>query len=447
MKEFFIPGLDQQVIQMRHDFHEARRQDLLAVVRHRRSEIIKEDGGSVALSESSSLAKGTLTKGLTSPKNAGFAPKLKKPGLIPPHEENPFEVYTAPGAPPFIAPFVNTHAFFKKWNAELDPNNEPPKAEQPKAANEKSSASLTSPLSPGSSQKLPQSRPRLFAGEFIQTPAMFREDPDEENFLKQVKHMRICDGNSRVEHDFAKNTENHLVVLRNDEARSRGAQQNGQKTIVTKRNKMQVHAYQRLMNDYLENRDKREHRETQQRPSHLPRNVQHDARMQIVFLSNVDAMSNVIKRQNDHLKEGTDIDHSRVEKLAHQHIIKKMSVAQGSMAERLRWRENHHEKVTVAGAQFEEEKLRLFLQREEDLKRRRAVADNRGFLRKELNRCRQINRDSNEELRTRKGAFLKDQEQWLKAEKYGRTLSPQSTLTHSHSLPALSSCSSPLGHR
>merc|ERR1712151_866438 len=115
-------------------------------------------------------------------------------------------------------------------------------------------------------------------------------------------------------------------------------------------------------------------------------------------------------------------------KLAHAHVIKKMSVAQAVMAERLRWRENHHEKVTIAGEQYEAEKLQLFLQREEDLKRRRAVADDRGKLRKELQRCRQINRDSNEELRTRKGAYLRNKEKQLKFEKFH---SPQSSMTFS----------------
>lgn len=430
MKEFFLPGLDPQVIQMRHDFHEARRQDLLAVVRHRRMENLRSAGESPSLS--SSALRG---KGMKSPKSQSIL-RPKTSGLIPPGEENPFEAYVTPGAPPFIAPFVHTYAFFQKWNDALAPSKE-----MPKDPNATSSQSLASPT--GSLDLASSSSPPLYAGRLIQTPSMFRDDPDEENFLRQLNHMRTCDGNSRVERDFAKNTENHLVVLRNDEERARGSQQSNAKTIVKNVNKMQVHTFQRLMNDWLENREKREHRETFMRPSHLPRNAQHDARNQLAFLNAVDIMSKVVKRQTDHLHKGTEVDHARTEKLAKQRVIKKMSVAQSSMAERLRWRENHHEKVTLAGERLEAEKMRMFLQREEDLKRRRAVADDRGKLRMELQRCRQINRDCNEELRTRKGAYLKSKGQQLKAEKF--IYSPQSSMTLSRSLPALSPSSSPVG--
>jgi hypothetical protein len=288
------------------------------------------------------------------------------------------------------------------------------------------------------------------AGEYanVATPAQFRAAPNEDKFMGMLTSMRVCNGNDRVEYDFAKNTENHLVVLRNDEERARNKTHGEAKTIVQKRNKMQVHATKRLLNDWVENRDKREHRELNMRPTHFPRNTKHDARCQLAFVNTVDSMSKMVKRQNDHLHEGTHIDQEREKRLAHDHVIKKMSVAQSVMAERLRWRENHHEKVTVAGEKYEAEKYQLFLQRAEDAKRRQAVADDRGKLRKELHRCRQINRDANEELRTRKHEWQKKKE---KQEKFDKHFSPQSSMSLSTgSLPALSpalsrSFSSPVG--
>lgn len=82
-----------------------------------------------------------------------------------------------------------------------------------------------------------------------------------------------------------------------------------------------------------------------------------------------------------------------------------------SMEERLRWRECHHENVTVKTEKYEAEKKRMFEQREADFQRRRAISDNRGDLRKELNGLRDTNRQMNEELRTRKWTYEKQKKE------------------------------------
>jgi hypothetical protein len=230
---------------------------------------------------------------------------------------------------------------------------------------------------------------------------------NEDYFMDQLQLMRKCSGNDRVEHDFAKNTENHLVVIRGDEAKARGASQQNDKVGVHHANKHQEETFERLMNDTLGSRAKREHRENASRPASLPRNYKAMARHQMIFEAQAEQMQELTKKRSRHKEKKTAEQHARTERLVNERIMKKMVCAQQSMEERLRWRELHHENVTLKGQRYEAEKLQMFQQRQEDQARKMAISDNRGGLRKELHKIRHINRQMNDALRARKAAYQK----------------------------------------
>jgi len=279
--EYNLPGVDPLIVRMRHDFHEARRQDLLAVVRHRRQAMLLGDGtlklddpGSPA-----SLSFGGSTAGSfggTSPKSwkklitSPMALRPKSPGLIPAGEHNPAAAFPAPGAPPNIAPFPNTYEYFGSWNKELAASEPPPQ--------EGSNSSPASPTtnqsmaSPGAGDGAQGQSAGKNAPATPQSPNTNRKgstapmQANEEHFLQQLHDMRTCDGNDRVEHDFATNSENQLVSLRADADKSRAAVQHEERRLVKKRNHMQEHTFERLLGDCFDNRDKREVRENYSRP-------------------------------------------------------------------------------------------------------------------------------------------------------------------------------------
>jgi len=234
-----------------------------------------------------------------------------------------------------------------------------------------------------------------------------RMEANEPYFLNQLEQMRTCLGNDRVEHDFAKNTENHLVVIRSDNDKARAASQTIDRETVQCRNSMQEHCFERLMGDFLGNRACRDHREASSRPAHIPKDEKAAARHQIVMENQCTQMKAQVDYRVNYIKEKMDTQHARTERLADQYVKKKMEYAQQTMMERLRWRANHHEHVTVKGQRYEAEKIKLFAQREAHFQKRQAVADNRSSLRQELYRLRHTNREMNEELRNRKHAYEK----------------------------------------
>lgn len=479
--EFDLPGLEPQVVTMRHDFHEARRQDLLTVGRHRRQALIlgEDVGGTLkldlapptsptALTTSRSVGNLSATMGSTSPKspkqhkNTGLGATAKavkevvtlnrplSPGLITPGDRNPYAGYKAPGSPPGIAPFPNTYDFFIEWQKELDPFKPVDRSEK-EDTSELGSSVVNSPntsqvLDFPSSGSMPardlvdlaantQANGLNGTGDVAMDTtagsaelgmsiseegtikrankgekqplgkAFTRTVPDEQVFMAQLEAMRTCNGTDRVEEDFAKNTENHLVTLRNDHEKARQAEQGNDKLTVKWRNDMQEATFDRLLGDYFDNRGKRDHREHHSRPADRPRNIKAEARHQIVFENNAVAMKAMVNKRVNYLETQTEKHHKRIEHIANDNIQTKMRCAQTTMAERLRWREFHHVNVTVKGQRYEEEKLRMFKEREAYMAKRLAVADGSGKLRKELHRIRHINRQMNEEMRARKEAY------------------------------------------
>ena len=78
--------------------------------------------------------------------------------------------------------------------------------------------------------------------------------------------MRTCNGNSRVEHDFAKNTENRLVAVRHDQERARSASQHDDRRLAKRMNTMSGHCFDRLLGECFDNRNNRDLRESISRP-------------------------------------------------------------------------------------------------------------------------------------------------------------------------------------
>jgi hypothetical protein len=402
LSEFQIKGLDPQVASMRHDYHEARRQDLLAVLRHRRQKLLLADDVSLPTSTTSpapTLLGSTAGSNMMSKSGLKSAaspqpPKKRSPGLIAPGEHNPMDAFVAPGSPPASAPFVRTYDFFNYWHKELDPHKETPKELELDED--------------GSPKKNPT--PQLYTsgtcvGSTSYNPSQNKMQAHEESFHEQLKMMRTCSGNGRLEHDFAKNTENNLVALRADADKARTASQANDRLSTKCKSSMEKHTFSRLKRDTLENKAYREHREVMSRPASLPRNLQAEARHQLVFESIGKIQKAQVDRRRDFYGKEMEVTHARTEKLVQESLNTKIAFAQQTMHDRLRWRENHHINVTLKHAKYEEDKKRMFLQREEDFVRRQAISDNRGAIRQELHRMRHIDRQQTEERRARKMAY------------------------------------------
>jgi len=449
-EEFNLPGLEPTIVNMRHGFHEARRQDLLAVVRHRRQAMMlgTDPGGTLKLDPSSPTALGWSQGSIsptgsspmgasmtpTSPKQSSAVAKARKevvtlnrplsPGLILPGEHNPMLTFISPGAPPSIPPFPNTYDFFSTWNKELAASGEAPKegadgSQAGPAQTIDTGGAMMEPASPGSGSVEESSKKKANKGDRGQppSPSSKKMEANEEYFLGQLESMRTCNGTDRVEYDFAKNTENHLVVLRRDQHNARGAAHHLDRHTTTCRNDKQEHTFERLLGDTLNNRASRDHREHFSNEGKEPMNLKAKARHQIVFENNATGMKDMVKKRMSYLEKHTEVHHARVARLANDAVNKKMACAQQTMEERLRWRACHHENVTLKGARYEAEKAQLFQKREEDFVKRQAVADNRGSLRQELYRLRHGNREMNDELRARKQGYelqkkKNDADQW-----------------------------------
>lgn len=434
-EEFDLPGVDPTIVQMRYDFHEARRQDLLAVVRHRRQVMMGSLDGSAKLVSPASGSTSVLGATVGSP-TSGVKPitsPMPKPkpkiGLIAPgsDEPNPHEIYAYPGAPPSIAPFIHIYDYFSYWHKELDPLKEMPKekteGESPTDGSRRESLGGSPDLSksqPQMQKHRPDSGSAGSAAYNLENPGgkagsqasllgshnnSTMTMPPDEKLLQNIQLLRTCSGRDRPEVDCAKNTENNLVVLRQNKDKARAVSQHTDRRIVKRRNDMQDHCFERLLDTTLQNREATQHRMEFARPAHIPRKLQVEARHQMVFEKNANDMKAMVDRRQEYSGKTLDADHARMERIASEHNIKSLNIANNSMAARVRWRENHHKNVTIKLQEFEEEKIRMFAQKEAELKKRQAVSDNRGFLRKELNKLRNINRKMNEEMRQRKGVY------------------------------------------
>merc|ERR1719326_2792975 len=164
--------------------------------------------------------------------------------------------YTAPGAPPPIAPFPATFEFFKFWNQELAPSKEIPKEAESLPTSPMMSQALASTGLPPTSQAAEKAEGDETGAAGASTepndleygtekqpskspvpasPKKNRMEANEPYFMDMLQQMRTCPGNSRVEHDSAKNTENHLVVIRGDQERARAAAQHEERRLIKSR--------------------------------------------------------------------------------------------------------------------------------------------------------------------------------------------------------------------
>merc|ERR1712125_275627 len=104
------------------------------------------------------------------------------------------------------------------------------------------------------------------------------------------------------------------------------------------------------------------------------------------------------------------------ERLNEDFYKEKMKVARINMEERIRWRFQHDE-VCVERAEYEAEKLRLFLKREEDMKNKKSNDEYQASMRSELRNLREVNRAMTEFQRQRKKDYEKKMRSDLQAEK------------------------------
>eukprot|EP00928_Gymnodinium_smaydae_P098377 TRINITY_DN9133_c0_g2_i1.p1 TRINITY_DN9133_c0_g2~~TRINITY_DN9133_c0_g2_i1.p1 ORF type:complete len:578 (-),score=126.35 TRINITY_DN9133_c0_g2_i1:78-1787(-) len=226
-----------------------------------------------------------------------------------------------------------------------------------------------------------------------------------DHMLAQFKTAPRAD---RVEEDGATVMQNLIQTKRVFDERMRKRSNRKEMELVSKRSESSLANFRDAFCDKEENRQKFEFRHAMSLPpsrqgeSRQPSFVRADRARERVH-------HDIAMRElkwTEELAHQTEKQHARTERLHEEYYMRKMHCARGVMSDRIRWRFSHDE-VCAKREAYEEEKLRLFLKREEDMRNRKAKEANDNMMRQELRRLREVSRLMDEQRRIRRSNHQK----------------------------------------
>eukprot|EP00929_Paragymnodinium_shiwhaense_P032123 TRINITY_DN17865_c0_g1_i1.p1 TRINITY_DN17865_c0_g1~~TRINITY_DN17865_c0_g1_i1.p1 ORF type:complete len:591 (-),score=144.72 TRINITY_DN17865_c0_g1_i1:335-2107(-) len=419
------PGTSPEVVSMRYEFAEARRQDLLQVARVTRTMNIEKEAAGVPLSDNRVLF------------GVGISEPYYKPG--------------------------NSVKFFKDRLFEYCPNAVAPSAEKAeelkKAAKEKASAAsysgsgggshslddegaaggltMGSGASPGNSAK---GSPR--EGEGGGSSPKFNKlggHKPRPGWKPNRPLYRLCKSSTsasaplmdtlltqlveaprttRIEQEGAVFMANHLMTKRERDLKDRRKANKDAMKLANKCQGMATQNYQDMLDDREEDIYKREFREMMALPPSMSDSGRPPSFVKAAMVR--EKVNRQVQQRESRWKdycEGNKLEtQRRKERLTEDFYLKKFSICQGTMEERIRWRFQNDE-VCAKREEYEADKLRLFQKRAEDALMRQMKASNNATMRKELGYLRDVNRMMVDAQRARKEAYKEKLKKQVVAEK------------------------------
>jgi len=394
---------DLDVAQLRFEFCEARRQDLLETAKAAfLTGADRAIGGTTSPTSQARLASPSASN--TSPNTSLSASMMS--GFGEP------EAWVSERLHVCDADFPRTMAFFHNWQLDLSPFTVSSSSNDGGGLSKSmSSPSLT--LTPSSRQRKNTScstrDPAVAHLPFVHQWAHARPGtllPDR-SFVSSAAEPEIVDLLSKIrsaprignsEKEGAVLTEGLLVTkVRHDTLEREKARQHENRLVQT-RCKTSVKSFDKLVKEQECHHHMGLFRDMMASPTGR---VYIDPNRDEVRLNNHNRMAAISKRWRDHLKASTKDTHSRQERLANQKALDKMRYAHRSIQERLQWRLTYDDVMTQL-EDHEEAKHEFHLWKEQQLKDNRQQADRVNFLRKELRKLRHVHRTLTAEQRERR---------------------------------------------
>lgn len=399
LEAFQGPDVSAQAAELRHDYMEARRQDLLCMIRATRA--AEETQGEV-------------------------------------------ELFGGVGSLDVPMPSSNTREFFKKWGEEFSLHN-PVAAGSPEGASGSADGDQGPPKE-GMPPSSPQS-PSSPASPSSPSVGKKRREISEAALLDLLEGVRAAPRSDRIEHDSARKTEDLLVVKRLQDQQKMSYSHKDTKRLAGKRATCSRTRFGKLRQADAEIHELKHLRYAMLSPtseaspqatlrgtwsatsswSMSPLSTMGGGDLGGTLGSTLqrsssgikfeEARERVISRMQEkeeywgsRLKERLATEHKREQRLFEDLASTKMKFAQLVMEDRIRWRGNHDE-VLHQQEEYELEKARLFKKRQERMEDIAARTDTAAGLRQEVKNLREVHRLLNAGREERRNQFRKARRQ------------------------------------
>lgn len=461
---FVAPGVPLQVSQLRHDFIEARRQDLLTACRRARHAMVAQAGGG----SSSRVATGSLLASPTPPcaalvsffrakhaefsghnqskmragsESPGMAMSVSPNGAATASPSSPLSSHCAPAAslsspsvpeaaeaspsPCAAATAAGAAAPGSSGGAEEAVRSREGGADAGSADgvgwNAEKSSELDYPgmvatkEDHGSSSPTPveghadASSPTQVEGHVDAPGANLRQAHSEPAIKGLINQLSNAPGSGYVEEEMTRNGLAKLVAQPRLEARKRLKAHTTQKVLVERRSEA---ADRWLIGLCLERDEERDAKLFRDQMAYRSMNIdptenpQRELTRDNVFR----VLLRLDQRRNEALKAIVERDQDLEKRLAEERLAKRVKFATDSLEDRLRWRWNYDEALRAKG-QKEEEKLASLRTREDSYKKWCQRGDNCTGMREELKNLREANRRMIQEQGRRKEEYQQRQKQ------------------------------------